>query len=573
MKDPKFKLFSISALCIFLILVTWWYPSKALDRASLVQSKIQTNLSHILPSTDFLVLVHRLDDMESNSSSSDSWSSHLKHLPGLPIAVDNKGNIVHLDSIANDYTGPLKITILMDHNVQEETFKTIQNVLPEMIGGLKDDDEVKFTRTTLRQVSQPIIKDQTLEGQKQQQAPITIQNNLQQPSSQSTQNFWNEWMKFLSILLVSFGFIVFLASRWMGGRESDKNLKRPPIRISPTNSEPKEEGLANQNQWSDLYLQLPVPIVSLYLLKLLHNKNWDRLSLWIEISPIRHQREVLRSFPSWVAAYFQEIFEKKPFPTGYTRLSKEDLMREISILENNLSSVHEQHLGFIAWFPSTALRFVPKQHLSSLSDRSRRVLWNLRPDLGHLVHVDKLLWEPHDSPESLEYCYNELIKWPSTLVVKNLLESANDKVRWWSMKINQLPDFGSIDSQLEQAKKELSQEQYEELENQCVSIRTPLRMSDANRRLWLRVVDPQDYFWWIYITSEKPQWDLEKELRPMKLAIFKYTQNNQDHLKWNETQKKTSSSRLLDTLRKQLIADGVEFTPSSTSGQNEKKAA
>ncbi|NJL24867.1 MAG: hypothetical protein HC902_06645 [Calothrix sp. SM1_5_4] len=89
------------------------------------------------------------------------------------------------------------------------------------------------------------------------------------------------------------------------------------------------------------------------------------------------------------------------------------------------------------------------------------------------------------------------------------------------MLINQLTEFSPVASQVEQAKAKLKPEEFERLIKSVAHLKTPLDFDENQRKEWLRAVEPDDYYWWVHLHKEEPSWDLAKDLRPIRYAMFR----------------------------------------------------
>lgn len=512
---------------IITLLLLISHAALANDRAALVQARLTTALGNIIQRSDFLVVVNRVDQLEDGGQN-EVISGTVKALPGLNVGVDGKGQIVRQDADSTQYNGPIVITLLVDKSVQEETYTTIKQMLPEISGGLRDLDEYKVRRATLRQVNAPDTN-----------APVNVNNIM--PNKQENQ--WSDSLKFFAILLLTAGMFAWLLSRVLPTKESGAQTNRlangTPSSSLPTDS--KEEKL----DWD-----FDPPVVGLYLLKCMKEKKIAPIYTWVKTSSTQHQRKVLKSLPAWMASYFQSMLDSKNFFEEITAEPSDSVFREITILEQNLTKPQAKELAFLQWFPAPGLRHVPKQFQKSFSPESKKTLWSLRPDLGEFVNVGNINLEDlkEASESALTHCYAELASWPSTVVIKNKEEN-QDIVRLLVAQLEQIYEFGPLQAQIERAQKSLSVDDFTRLMNSTTSIETPLTWDQSRRRDWLRTVEPQDYFWWLSLLKTKPSWNLDDELRPMRKAMFRFAEMNPNFESWSENDKKAASARMLQQLR------------------------
>jgi hypothetical protein len=231
---------------------------------------------------------------------------------------------------------------------------------------------------------------------------------------------------------------------------------------------------------------------------------------------------------------------------------------EISVLEKNLKAPAEKNRALLSWFPATYLRDVPTHQRDLLSQESRVVLWFLRPDLGDFVRQDAiardLSSEDYDqalatpSDEAIQKCFEEMAVWNSKGIIGDR-NTARDSVAALANMINQLREFGPIESLINQSKERLSSEEFARLESLVVWAKTPLSWTNGQIKDWLRVVDPQDYLWWCKILGQKPDWKLDELLRPLRLSMFNNAENEPLHTAWTEGQRKLAVERLLKQMR------------------------
>lgn len=498
------------------------------DRASDIQAKLVTAIGSIVSKSDFLIVVNKTDQLEDGGQSK-LVSGSLKNLPGLNVGVDEKGQVVARDSGVNQYNGPVVITLLVDNAVQEETFNTLKQMLPEIAGGLRDLDEFKVRRAKLRQTNVP-----------NQNAPVNVNNIMpQKPESQ-----WSDSLKFFSILLLVGGLFAWLLSRLLMNKQS-----------SPASSSPNRESAGQTNTDKEtpeekVNWDFDPTVVGLYLIKSFKEKKYAPILTWSTLSTSQFQRQVLLSLPAWMSSYLQSNLDTKDFFGEIAAEPIGSVFREITILEQNLSQNHSRKLAFLQWFPAPALRHVPKHFQKSFTAENRKTLWTLRPDLGDFVNVGNINIEDlkDSSDHAISLCFEELAKWPSTAVIKNKDEN-RDIVVLLVNQLDMIREFGPLQAQIEHAQKSLSAEDYSRFLKLTASIETPLSWDQTKLREWLRQVEPQDYFWWLSLLKTKPSWKLENELRPMRKAMFQLAESNPYFQSWSEAEKKEASARMLDQLR------------------------
>jgi hypothetical protein len=513
--------------------------AQAADRTQIIQSKIHSTLSSILPKTDFLIIVNRTEDLDSGMTESSS-SGAIKMLPGLNVGVDSKGTVINQNQGAGDYQGAISITVIIDNNVKNETYQTLQKVIPDLIGGVREDDEIKISKSSLRQV--PVQANTT--------PTIQIQNQIPENKT-STQ----DQIKFLSIILVFGGLLFWLISKFLG--QNNQNLKNQPLDIK-TSSATENNSPINEHLEKVDFSVLDPNSVGLFLMKQFKNKkDLSAFSCWVALSDGLHQREVFKHLPAWILDYFrdQEITLKKENNLQLP-LTANELFHEISLTEQSLKTSPQKQKAFLMWFPAEALRFVPRQTQASLTEYSKRVLWNIRPDLGNfvkmdVVDIDSLMSEV--SENEISECLNEIQSWSSKTVEQDSNENnSKNQILRWKGYIDSLTEFGPIDSQLKQAKEKMTAEQFQEIYKSVAHLNTPLLFNADTRKDWLRTISPDDFFWWQTSLNKNIDWDLKNELRPLRYNMFMQASENKNFESWSEKEKKIATQRILNSF-KQLL--------------------
>jgi len=515
-------------LVLFLALILATTIGHASDRVNLVQSKINGTLAGILDKNDYIVIVNRMDQLD-DFSMSQSTSGSVRSLPGLNVGVDEKGQVVKQDADTSSYTGDVSISIILDKAVKDETYKTIEKMIPEMAGGLRDGDEIRMSKSQLRQALRP------------NESPVTV-NNITQPDNFS----YSESLKFIALLMIGAGLFAWILGKVLS---SNSGNKKPENQSSP-NSPQEQKQTPHEKVLEALDLtELSPESTALYLLKCLKDNNLAPFTGWFELAPVSFQRKMFMELPAWTASHMQTVIKKTPF--SEEPVSADTIYREISILEQTLKYSSEKERYFLSWFPAQSLRHVPKQFQKNVSDESRTTLWYLRPELGDFVKVESLgANEISQEPTQSHFAktYNELKSWPST-AFSHEIQVARTVVDSWATMINSLSEFSPIESQVLQAKEKLNAEQFAELQKKVVSAETPLHFSPEKLKHWLLLVDPADYQWWLSVTKTKPTWELNQILRPMRIAMFTLASQDQAFLNWPESEKKAAASRILSQLR------------------------
>lgn len=519
--------------CIILLAVS--SPALALDRVQLIQSRIRASISSILAPSDYLVIVNRVDSLD-DAGASQIVDGAVRPLPGLSLGVDAKGEPVVSGQTGTSYNGPVAVQLVIDNQVRKETFQTLQKMLPEIMGGLRDDDELKVSQAPLRQppVAVPQANPQMARDMSERQNPM--QDNL----------------KFLALLLITGGLFFWFLSRI----NFPKHAKDHPKMATHQDSPQLDDDAKKSAEVTPADFEVLDPeAVGLFLLKEVTEKRELIWYKWVKFAPAKHQRDVFGTLPSWILGFLQDIGEQKAFDEkDLAELSLHDLFNEIVLIEKSFKSQSQKHRAFLQWFPAQALRHVPKSAQATLSVETKRTLWALRPDLGNLVRtdglsVDQVMVEPTAS--EVERCVHELATLPSTSIERGR-DHGQDLVVRWTMIINELTEFSPIESQLQQAEAKLAPADHKRLMTRVAHLRTPLSFEAEHLKEWLRIVDPDDYQWWLNLFKDPEPWSLSEHLRPMRFAMFKQSAENANWKNWSEDQRKDSAARLLTGMRRIL---------------------
>ncbi|MCB0367896.1 MAG: hypothetical protein KDD45_00290, partial [Bdellovibrionales bacterium] len=499
---------NLKRIFIYFSLLSLFFISKGFcaDRSIFVQAKIERSLSQILQPNDYLVIVNKLDDINYYDSRKGTITGTLKPLPGLNLDVDERGQVVSQNQQATDYRGPLFISVIFDKHVNQETQKTIIKNLPEISGGLLDDDELKTAVATLRQ--------ETISNQS---PSVSINNQL--PENKS---YWIDSVKLIATLSMLAGILLFFISRL------SLNKKENNPGVMPFNENKKsDDKLVDQFKWPD-FTELSPSLVSLFIIKQIKEKNNQIVLNLFSLTDASFQRKVMMSLPAWVSTSIQKlVFDNEnsfnsdnPEKININIANK--IYLELTILEHSFKTESDYEKAFLLWFPPEMLRFVPKFQQKDLSIVSKTTLWYFRQDLGGFIRTDtspeeSLLKEPQ--PSAIHNCYVELKNWTSTSYVFESEKGLNI-VNVWSQIINSLHEFGPIDFQVEQAKLKLTENQYKELENLIVRTLTPLLWSETKRKSWLRNIEPDDFYWWRSLLKEPLDWNLKSYVRTLRYGMF-----------------------------------------------------
>lgn len=535
--------FLIAALIILFQVSVW-----AADRAANIQGRLSSSLGNILPTSDFLVIVNRLDQLEDGGQAEVVLGT-ARPLPGLTLSVDSKGNIVRQDMGASNYNGPVSISLLIDRNVRSETYELIRKEIADLAGGLRDLDEFRINRGVLRQAPIP----------NPNQSSITIN----QPKSDDTAKAWTDTLKLMALFVILGGLFLWMSSRRQDTKPSTAGTANSMGNLGEKMAAEHRDSSGDVEKVG--FKDIPAEVVSLFLLRAIKDRQTDKLQIWLNTSTPSEQRSILMTLPSWVSVGFEKVIqqmidsdvkrrilgEEVPAELAVTREKVVSLYREMSVLERNLREKVDYQKSFLMWFPPHFVREVGHSYKTRLSENSKRLLWSMRPDLGEMVRMDAdLNSDIHKliTDGEVTACYEELCSWKSSVFAENNL--SKDAVQIWSHIINELSEFGAIKSQLSQAQGQLSAEQYALLERRTVGIKSPLVWGDEMRRKWLLEVSPEDYVYWTSLVDATPSWNLDSELRPLRRAMFRTATQAELHKSWDESAKKAAALRLLSQFRK-----------------------
>lgn len=518
----------------------------AIDRAVLVQSKISATLSSILPQTDFLVIVNRAESLDATSGVT-SLEAQAKPLPGLNLGVSPNGDVVPQGSSGSSYLGPIIARIVIDEKVSQKTYKLIESLMTEIAGGAQDADEVTITRSELRQ------DQKTAENRPQ----ITINNNSSDKDSQK------ENLKFISLFLVTAGLLFWILSRLAAKRD---NNERQSGHSGASNNDKGAEAAVKRKPSNEVDFTILDPqAVAVYLVKSLREDKMEKVSLWRKSAGSTQERQVYGHLPTWMLSYFHQKLQKYQELLGEAENGKlaevaessslaADLFSEMVLAEQGLRTDSAKARTFLEWFSPEALRFVPTGEREKVSQRTKAVLWFLRPDLGFFSESNDPISDPYSDRnevpnEDLVQAFAELRTLSTNEFERRTTEKV-DAVARWAMAINKLTEFSPIDSQLEQAAKKLEAKDFGRLKALVVHAQTPLEFSAQERKDWLRFLDAEDFIWWKKIINHDPEWKLEDDLRNLKLAAFRQAEEENGVSDWTEAMKKQASARLLESIRK-----------------------
>jgi hypothetical protein len=504
----------------------------AVDRAMAVHSRIEGALGNILHRSDYLVIVNRLDLLDDDGATTAA-SGQIRRLPGLAVGVDAAGRVIKSDDADGQYNGGVSISLILDPAVRDETYDLIQKSISELAGGLRETDEFRISRASLRQPLPPT----------NQSPQVSVNNNMADPASKGT-----DLLRQLAVGLAVLGLFVWVLSRLLN-RNKDNS---PQPRIAPQEAAKEAAEAADDRKKAEKsFAELDPQLTGLYLIRAQTNRQSDRVRAWAHAAEPSTQRAVLMALPGWISSSLEKTIQEAIKEKDQPRADVSAVYLEISVLEQNLRDPVERQRALLSWFPAVYLRDVSPHQRDLLSRDSRVVLWFLRPELGEFVKLenesfDQAIEEP--SPIAIQRCYSEMESWNSKGIIGDRTQS-RDPVSAIVAMLNQLKEFGPIDSRLKQAREKLSSDDFARLEKQVVSARTPLTWSQAQVKEWLRIVDPQDYIWWCQVIGQEPPWKLDTMLRPLRFSMFRNAQMDPVHKVWAEAQRKAAAERILVQLR------------------------
>jgi hypothetical protein len=516
-------------------------PGKAfaMDRALAVHSRIESALSRILHRSDYLVIVNRLDELEDGGANT-ATAGQVRRLPGLNVGVDTSGRVIRSDEAAGEYNGGVSISLVLDPEVREETYDLIQKSIPELAGGLRDTDEFRISRSVLRQAPPP----------NSQSPQVAVNNNMSDPSKGT------DLLRQLAIGLAFLGLFVWILSRLLNRSSKDSGAGSASPRAQ-SGAEAMDPAAQDERKKSEKHLaELDPQLTGFYLIRAQASRQMDRIRTWSQGADPSTQRAVLLSLPGWMASSLEKTLREAIKDTESPRVDLATVYLEISVLEQNLKDPAERQRALLSWFPATYLRDVPSHQRDQLSRASRLVLWSLRPELGDFVKLENESYEEaieEPSALAIQKCYAEMSSWNSKEVIGERSQ-ARDAVEAMAVMINQLKEFGPIESRLSQAREKLSAEDFARLESKVVWSKTPLSFTVAQAKDWLRQVEPQDYLWWLHLVGQSPGWKLEEMLRPLRLSMFKNAESDPLYTNWSESQRKAAAERILTQLREIHLA-------------------
>jgi hypothetical protein len=539
LSQPRRQLLEIFfAVTALLFISTAGY---AQDRVSTVHSRIESALSNILHRSDYLVIVNRIDQLDDGGSSTAA-TGQVRRLPGLFVGVDATGKVIRNDEAAGQYNGGLSISVIIDPAVKQETYSLIQKNIPELAGGLRDTDEFRIARASLRQPPPPNA-----------QAPqVAVNNNMGDSKGSSS-----ELLRQLAVGLALLGLFIWILSRMLKSQKDSPSSSKSPARES-TAEDVKEESAKERSQKH--IAELDPLLTGLYLIRCQNQRQNDRIRGWVHAADPTTMRAVILALPGWISSTLEKNLRDALKDVESPRTDVSVVYMEISVLEKNLRDPKEKTRALLSWFPAMYLRDVPSHQRDMLSRESRVVLWYLRPELGDFVKLesesyDDALAEP--SPEAIQICHDEMANWTSKAIIGDR-SAKRDTVGSLAKMINQLREFGPIESRVKQAKERLSPEDFARLEKQVVWVRTPLSWNTSQLKDWLRLVDPQDYLWWCQILGETPSWNMSELVRPLRLSMFQNAAEDPLFKQWSEPLRKQAAERILNQIRSIHFAQDSE---------------
>lgn len=536
----------LALLSGIVLILTATVAHAAADRSQLVQARLHSTLSSVLSKNDYVVIVNKIEALDDSLQSLPS-SNMVKTLPGLNLGIDQLGRIVRQDEGGAGYYGGVAVQIVIDEAVNPRTYKLIEDLIPEIMGGLREDDEFRVTRGKLRQPL-PVTASN---------APMITINNAQSEPSQASQ--MQDHLKLLALALVGLGVILWMLSRSKGRSDKKSRDDQAAMKAAANNEKQRVEEPAD-------YSILDAKAVSLFLLRELKERNYANYMIWKKASTPAFKRDVFRNYPAWIVSYLQNNPNLNVEPEATTpglenetnRRSEEEinLFEQMTLFEQVIRESKNQNIFFLKYFPAEALRFVPKEELSQLSPRTKKTIWLLRQDLGGMTTLSSEELRNLTgkvSEEEIEHAYNEFCNFN----LRDFITDQNvlDMNALFKSQILALREFSAISTKLSEAQGVLSQEEYETLRRNVAHVELPFLMTPTQQKAWVKNIEPEDYYWWTSLVKKQPSWRLEDYLRPMRLEMFRQSAEAQNYRNWTEEQKKKSSERVLLSMVRVLHQD------------------
>ena len=525
-------------LVIMLTLLGSVGVARAQDRSQSVRTRLNSALSGILSSTDYMVIVRKSD--ESQEVVNESSSATLRALPGLSAAVDTQGRPVKTGS-ASYYAGPVAITVVFDANVKADTVEAFKNLIPDIMGRSDDRDAIKISRAVLRQP--PVAAEK---------APTLVVQNMGNKTPDEGALGMANLVKIFSLILISTGLLT-----WLFGRRESGSKSSPPM--SPAKSElPKEDSVpvAVEESMQGALASFDPRMLGLYLLKVLHQNERNKFKAITDEAPLSLQRKVLSTLPTWISKYLLDQWKVSSGTSDATGGNSEttiepaSVIRELSLLEKDLAgdALAVAKL-FLEFFPVSALQ-TALQHGAELDPNLAMRLWLVRPDVVACIKMDDV--DPGQAPDKLSDddlrdCYEGLWALKTSSVLQVSFPKEELKISRWSALLNALDTFEDVRTQWEKLKASMVGDELQRLESKVVSWESLKGLSGSMLKDFLRRIDSRDLAWVMTEAGADLKWDLAALMRPLRFKM--YQQLMQEKIEFTDEERRQASKRVLALLR------------------------
>jgi hypothetical protein len=530
---------------LFLILVALFIamPAFAGDRLLEVQSRLSAALSGILPKTDYLVVVNRIDALDNMGG--QVVTGVVRNLPGLKVGVDEEGQVVVKDGQNQLYNGPVSVTVVLDNDVANETYRAIETLLPEIMGGARGGDEIKLKKAVLRQAAE------------ETQPQVVVNNAAPVPEAKPAATT-SDLYRVGALFLLGLGAILWFMSRKQGERDSGKNSPQHKSSNDGGRARDKADNDLKSDNWDPKSFESFDPeVVGLYVLKCVRDGDLSRArSFFATASPLA-QKAALGGVPGWCASYCLEVIEPKDGEKEFKRVNPEMIMRELTVMEKAMKDdPSAKASALIQWIPTEAMSKVHPESLAAPSDSTRYAIISLRPDLARGFRYDEndaLVSGMIFNAKAIVEAGKEMQAWRTRLVVAQ--NAKTSVVEAMAGIINRTETFIEIDEKLKGIHKKMSKMDWEAMQTKIVSRDTFHMMADVQKKDFLRLVDGADYFFCVATYNVASDWPLDLLLRPKRLAAFRASERMNAHDTWTEQQKREANTRVLEHLRTAYLGD------------------
>lgn len=520
----------------FVLLLLVSVPAFAGDRVLEVQSRVTSALSGILPRTQYLVVVNRLDSLEATGS--QAVSGQIRGLPGLRVGVDDDGQVVLREGEAHAYSGPVSVTVVIDTDVKTETYRAIEALLPEIMGGARGGDEIKIKRALLRQPPEV-------------QQPQVIVNNAAPQIDPKQMSNGGELYRVGALFLLGLGALLWMMSR----RQNEQAPKRPYA--DSTAIQNKAGAETRLQPWNPTSFEgFDASVLGLYILKCVRDRDYVRARSFFATASPAAQRSALGAIPAWCATYCLEQVEQSEGARDAKQVSPDTIMRELTVMETALKSdPSAKASALIQWIPVEAMSKIHPESLAAPSDEARFSIISLRPDLAQAFKYDEndaLVSGMIFNAKAIETTGKEMHAWRTRLVVNRTAKTT--VVDAMAGIINRTETFSEAEEKLKGIRKKMSKLDWEALQPKIVCKDTFQVLTELQKKDFLRLVDPVDYYF-ILQTMNVADWPLETLVRPKRLAAYRSVERMNVHEEWTDEQKRAAGTRVLNHLRTVFLGE------------------